>query len=98
MAGVPVVCSNRVGAGAVVEKWQCGAIFTSEDVFDLGQKLTEIVFAPESLAKMRLATQNASAVLEPEVAGRYMLDVLLRQSSTVLRQSNSLCPWYEGLN
>jgi glycosyltransferase involved in cell wall biosynthesis len=93
MAGVPVVCSNRVGAGAVVEKWQCGAIFTSEDVSDLEHKLTEIVFAPESLAKMRLATQNASAVLEPEVAGRYMFDVLGDDTQGAMQQKLS-CPWY----
>jgi glycosyltransferase involved in cell wall biosynthesis len=94
MAGVPVICSNRVGAGAVVEKWQCGAIFTSEDVSDLERKLNEIVFAPKSLGKMRLATRNASAVLDPEVAGRYMFDVL-RDDTLSAKQQKPSCPWYD---
>ena len=95
MAGVPVICSNRVGAGAVVEKWRCGAIFASEDASDLECILHELVIAPESLAKMRLAARNASAVLAPEVAGRYMSDVL-SQGSTGLAQTNLSCPWYDG--
>jgi len=94
MAGVPVICSNRVGAGAVVEKWQCGAIFASEDVPDLTRKLTEFVSAPESLAKMRLAARNAGTALEPEVAGCYMFDVL-RDDSLDTKQPKSSCPWYE---
>lgn len=93
MAGVPVICSNRVGAGAVVEKWQCGAIFASEDVSDLERKLNEVVVAPESLAKMRLATRNASAALDPEVAGRYMFDVLRNGTLSAKHQKPS-CPWY----
>ena len=95
MAGVPVICSNRVGAGAVVEKWQCGAVFASEDVLDLERILRELVIAPESLAKMRLAARNASAVLAPEVAGRYMFDVL-SQSPVDLAQTSPSCPWYDG--
>jgi glycosyltransferase involved in cell wall biosynthesis len=94
MAGVPVICSNRVGAGAVVEKWRCGAIFPTEDVSGLEHKLNEIVVAPESLAEMRLATQNASAALDPEVAGRYMFDVLRDDALNAMQQKPS-CPWYE---
>ena len=91
MAGVPVICSNRVGAGAVVEKWRCGAVFASGDVADLERKLSEFVVAPEALAKMRLAARNAGATLEPELAGRYMSDVL---KSGAL-QAKPSCPWYE---
>ncbi|MDD4905028.1 MAG: glycosyltransferase [Methylobacter tundripaludum] len=94
MAGVPVICSNRVGAGAVVEKWQCGVIFASEDVPDLACKLNDLVSAPESLAKMRLAARNAGEALDPGVAGRYMFDVLRDNLSNAM-QSKSSCPWYE---
>ena len=92
LAGVPVICSNRVGAGSIVEKWQCGSIFTSENVSDLESKLNDIIVAPESLANMRLAARKMSAILEPEFAGRFMNEVL-SQSST-----NPSCSWYEGLN
>ena len=93
MAGVPVICSNRVGAGAVVEQWRCGAIFASEDASDLERIVHELVIAPESLAKMRLAARNASAVLAPEVAGRYMFDVL---GNDALHDQKPACPWYES--
>ncbi|MGZ8160716.1 MAG: glycosyltransferase family 4 protein [Methylobacter sp.] len=91
MAGVPVICSDRAGAGAVVKKWQCGAIFASEDVPDLAGKLNEWLRAPEFLAKMRLAARNAGAALEPDVAGRYMFDVL----SFDTKQPAPSCPWYD---
>jgi glycosyltransferase involved in cell wall biosynthesis len=94
IAGVPVICSNRVGAGAVVEKWQCGAIFTSEDVSDLERIVNEIVFTTESLEKMRIASRNASAVIDPKVAGRYMFDVLKADTLSSKQQMPS-CPWYE---
>lgn len=96
MAGVPVICSNRVGAGAVVEKWKCGAIFASEDVSDLERKLNQIIIAPESLVKMRLAARNARAILDPEVAGRYMCDVLRDDAlHTMQQEQKPSCPWYE---
>ncbi len=93
MAEVPVICSNRAGVGAVVEKWRCGTIFDSEDVSDLERKLNEIVVAPESLVKMRHAARNASAVLDPKVAGRYMFDVL-RDDTLSAKQQKPSCPWY----
>lgn len=89
MAGVPVICSDCVGAGAVLEKWQCGVIFASEDVSDLASKLNTLVSAPESLLKMRVAVQQAATILEPEVAGHYMFDIL-RQSVP----ATPSCPWY----
>ncbi|MGR9013561.1 MAG: glycosyltransferase family 4 protein [Gammaproteobacteria bacterium] len=91
MAGVPVVCSNRVGAGAVIQKWRCGAIFASEDALDLESKLNAFVNAPERLAKMRLAACNAGTALEPDAAGRYMSDRLRSDPW----KSQPSCPWYE---
>ncbi|MEO6118914.1 MAG: glycosyltransferase family 4 protein [Methylotenera sp.] len=89
MAGVPVVCSNQVGAGVVVEKWHCGAIFRSEDVPDLEGKLNEFVISPEYLVKTRLAAQNACAALNPEVAGRYMFDMIREDFPSVMRVNKS---------
>lgn len=94
MAGVPVICSNRVGAGAVVEKWRCGAIFASENVSDLEGKLKEFISAPEHLEKMSLAARNAGASLDPELAGCYMFNVISK-GLTVTTQTKPSCPWYE---
>ncbi|MDP3010249.1 MAG: glycosyltransferase [Methylococcales bacterium] len=89
MAGVPIICSDCVGAGAVLEKWQCGVIFASEDVADLASKLNILVSTPESLLKMRVAAQQAAAIFEPEVAGRYIFDILRQSVPATLS-----CPWY----
>lgn len=89
LAGVPVICSDCVGAGAVIKKWHCGVIFASEDVADLTYQLNTLIFAPDSLLNMRVAAQQAAAVLDPEVAGRYMFDIL--KQTTPATHS---CPWY----
>ncbi|MDD5580243.1 MAG: glycosyltransferase [Methylobacter sp.] len=94
LAGVPVICSNRVGAAAIIQKWGCGAIFTSEDVSDLENKLEGFVIAPEQLAKMRNAARNAASSLDPEVAGRYMFDVISKNSAAAA-PTKPICPWYE---
>ena len=95
MAGVPVICSDQVGAGAVIEKWQCGATFASEDVPDLVDKLENLLIHPELLNSMRLAAKKAGVSLEPRVAGQYMSDIIRLGSDMVGTQSSCKCPWYE---
>jgi glycosyltransferase involved in cell wall biosynthesis len=95
MAGVPVICSDQVGASAVIEKWQCGGTFASEDVSDLIGKLKNLLIHPELLSNMCLATNKAGASLEPKVAGQYMSDIISQDSDMVGRQNLYKCPWYE---
>ncbi len=95
MAGVPVICSDQVGASAVVEKWQCGDTFASEDVSDLIGKLKNLLIHPELLNNMCLAANKAGASLEPKVAGQYMSDIIGQDSDMVEIQNLYKCPWYE---
>lgn len=97
MAGVPVICSNQVGAGAVVEKWQSGVIFASEDVSDLAIKLKESLFNPELLNNMRIAASKAGESLDPKVAGQYMFDIISQDAvAPGMRNKNKQeYPWYE---
>jgi glycosyltransferase involved in cell wall biosynthesis len=95
MAGVPVICSNQVGAGAVIEKWQCGLTFANEDVADLVGKLKEIQIQPERLHNMRLAAKKAGESLEPEIAGQYMFDIVFQDSVRERTWGKPECPWYE---
>jgi glycosyltransferase involved in cell wall biosynthesis len=74
MAGVPVVCSDCVGAGVVVEAWGCGAIFASEDVSDLKAKLLDLVLHRDRLAQMSAAVTEAGDSLDPDLAGRFMYE------------------------
>jgi glycosyltransferase involved in cell wall biosynthesis len=95
MAGVPVICSNQVGAGAVVAKWQCGAIFASEDESDLAIKLKELLLNPMLLNNMRLAASKAGASLDPRVAGQYMFDIISQDSVATGMLNKPECPWYD---
>lgn len=95
MAGVPVICSDQAGVGAVIEKWRCGAIFASEDVSDLAAKLQDLLIHPERLEGMRLATRAAGATLAPRVAGQYMFDILRQDCVADERRTKPECPWYD---
>jgi glycosyltransferase involved in cell wall biosynthesis len=92
MAGVPVVCSDRVGAAAVVEKWQCGAVFASQDAADLASKLKKFAETPVLLDQHRRAALDAGLSLQPVVAGRYMFDVLGNNANL---STLTACPWYD---
>jgi glycosyltransferase involved in cell wall biosynthesis len=95
MTGVPVICSNQVGASAVIEKWQCGAIFASEDTNDLADKLKDLLINTERLNNMRLAARKAGESLTPKIAGQYMFDIISQDSVTVGMRTKPECPWYE---
>ena len=95
MAGVPVICSNQVGASAVIEKWQCGSIFASEDLSDLASRLEDLLMHPETLNNMHLAASEAGASLDPKVASQYMIDIIRQGSVDAGRQKKYECPWYE---
>jgi glycosyltransferase involved in cell wall biosynthesis len=92
MAGVPVVCSNRVGAGAVVKKWGCGLVYDLAEPAGLQQALLRVAGSPSELQQMREAAKRAGAALDPQVAGQYMMQVL---RSVTSGQSAPACPWYD---
>lgn len=95
LAGVPVICSNQVGAGAIVEKWKCGRVFTSEDVSDLALKLKELLADPALLTNMGMAARKAGESLDPKIAGQYMFEVINHDFVDDGRQTKPECPWYE---
>lgn len=95
MAGIPVICSDHVGAGAVIEKWKCGAIFVSEDESELSIKLKELLLDPALLNNMRLAASKAGAFLDPRVAGQYMFGIISQDSVAASMQKKPECPWYD---
>ena len=95
MAGVPVFCSNQVGASAVVEKWECGTTFLSENESELVGKLKELMMHPERLSDMRLAASKAGKLLDPMVAGQYMFNIISQDSMLSLKRKKIKSPWYE---
>jgi glycosyltransferase involved in cell wall biosynthesis len=92
LAGVPVVCSDRVGAGAFVRQWGCGLIAASGSVDALADAMRRMCTEPALRRRMADACRSARDRLEPAVAGRYMADVMLREDRTGPRPPN---PWYD---
>lgn len=87
-AGVPVVASKNVGAAAMVEKFGCGVVYDPQSPDALGEALTRIAASPAYLAELTDATRELKPLLQPEVAGRYMSDVMFGDGKPD-------CPWYD---
>ncbi|WP_448652351.1 glycosyltransferase family 4 protein [Pseudomonas fluorescens] len=90
-AGVPVICSDQVGARVLVEKFGAGAVFESESPDALESLLSTLWSNPERLLAMRAATQHAAAAIQPDVAASYMLAVLRAKPED---KANIASPWY----
>jgi glycosyltransferase involved in cell wall biosynthesis len=87
-AGVPVIVSKNVGASAMVEKFGCGIVYDPQKPDALQEALMLLAARPDHLAELRNATQVLKPLLEPDVAGRYMKDVIFGDSMPP-------CPWYD---
>jgi glycosyltransferase involved in cell wall biosynthesis len=92
MAGVPVVCSDRVGAGAVVKKWRCGLVYRSSDRGALQSMLLTMTGNRAQLEQMRLAAVTAGLTLTPQIAAAYMLQALQNGEQPAHQLP---CPWYD---
>ncbi len=92
-AGVPVVCSDTTGAGAVAVALGAGLSFTSGDSTSLSVVLADLVADPSLLESMRIAAPFAANALQPSVAARYMLEVI--QATGDLR-AKIRSPWYSN--
>jgi glycosyltransferase involved in cell wall biosynthesis len=90
-AGVPVVCSDQVGASVLIEKFGAGAVYDSADPNALESLLNRLSSEPEHLLAMRTAAQTAAAAIQPEVAARYMLAVLRAKPED---KTSVVSPWY----
>jgi glycosyltransferase involved in cell wall biosynthesis len=92
LAGVPVICSDAVGAGDLLTQWDCGARFRSEDVSDLGRTLRSFATI-DRLAALRRGVRPAAEAILPSVAGQYMAEAIHRGPAG----PKPKCPWYDCL-
>jgi glycosyltransferase involved in cell wall biosynthesis len=91
LAGTPVICSDEVGAGILVDKFSCGARFKSEDIIGLADLLVRLEKDPIFLNFLRAKTVIAMEHITPKVAATYMLQVINAQYSEKAKISS---PWY----
>ncbi|CAN1550847.1 RfaG Glycosyltransferase [Burkholderiaceae bacterium] len=90
-AGIPVVCSDQVGASILASKFNVGKTFVSGDSQALAQVLIEIQGDKTILNAMRRATVAAAAAIQPEVAAAYMLEVIAAPTPD---KAGVPSPWY----
>jgi glycosyltransferase involved in cell wall biosynthesis len=93
LAGVPVVCSDRVGAGAFVRRWGCGLVYASDAPGGLERALLTLATDTALRQQMRQACRDARHLLDPAVAGRYLADVISAPARGVSAPAN---PWYDN--
>jgi glycosyltransferase involved in cell wall biosynthesis len=93
VAGVPVICSDRVGAGAFVRRWGCGLTFPAGSAEALARALRALATDVCLRNQLRDACIAARDKLSPQVAGRYMADVISGVRAAEPAMSN---PWYDA--
>lgn len=93
LAGVPVIGSDTAGASAVVKKWRCGAVFASADAAALADVLRDLAADRDNQPVRQLAARQAGDALAPQVAGRYLFQILADRSNGPAPQPE--CPWYD---
>jgi glycosyltransferase involved in cell wall biosynthesis len=91
LAGVPVICSDEVGAGALIDKFYCGIKFKSEGIYELADKLMQLEKDPSALKVLREHTVKAMEFIEPKIAATYMLRVI---QAPFLEKVSIPSPWY----
>lgn len=76
LQGVPVLASDRVGAGCLLERSGSGRIFKSGDVAQLGKLLTDIAADRTLLKEMAAACAVAGKHITPSIGADYLKNVL----------------------
>lgn len=90
-AGVPVLCSDAAGAGNVATTFGAGLSFASGDAKALSEVLLRLVRDPSRLQSMRVAASRLAILLQPDVAARYMLEVIQAPADS---KASVHSPWY----
>ena len=90
-AGVPVVTSDATGAGMFAQELGAGVTFRAGDATALASVICELADNALLREKLRNATKAAASLLRPEVAARYMWDVICAPTG---KKANVPAPWY----
>jgi glycosyltransferase involved in cell wall biosynthesis len=90
-AGVPVLCSDQVGARVLVETFGAGQVFPRGDVMALGEQIAQLAADPAKLQAMKAACAAAAEAIQPSRAAAYMLEVL---SAEPHARAAIPSPWY----
>lgn len=91
-AGTPVCCSTAVGAGAVVEAYDAGEVFSNGDVSDLTRILRAWCNNRDRLKIYQANARRAALQLTPTVAANYFDSAIIAANG---RHERPAVPWYK---
>jgi glycosyltransferase involved in cell wall biosynthesis len=90
-AGVPVLCSDQVGARVLIETFGAGAVFPCGNAKALADLLGAVASDRTRLHEMQQACPAANKLIQPSVAAAYILNVIRApEGAKALIPS----PWY----
>lgn len=75
-AGLPVLASDLVGAGPMVEEWRCGGLFPAGDSNALARQIAALATNRRQIEEWKARTPMLADMLQPEIAGTYMRDCI----------------------
>jgi len=89
LQGVPAIVSDQVGARALVERFEAGAIVPAGDARALTAIVKELAADRNRLLRWRTNAARVAAHITPERAAQYLHEALRRQNSAQIAN-----PWY----
>ncbi len=92
LAGLPVLCSDHVGASAIVEHFGCGIVYELSDPAVLKNILISLILDRDQLRIMRKLLPEAQGAINPKIAANYIVEMI--KGNNNFHQVNS-CPWYD---
>lgn len=90
-AGVPVLCSDAVGARVLVDTFGAGRVFPRGDEAVLADLLVALAVDPGRVQSMKSACASAAEAIQPARAAAYMLQVMTAEPNA---RAAIPSPWY----
>ncbi len=93
LAGVPVVCSNQVGASGLVKKWGCGATYDNAKENELVELLGDICTNKDKrLSAWKASIPDVIEAILPKSGAKYLVDCI---NGNMLGSPSIRDNWYD---
>lgn len=91
LSGIPVLCSNMVGARVLIEKFRVGEIFSSGDHVGLAEILTKYEKNKNLLYEYKSGLSKVGRIITPKNAALYISQTI---SADLKGITKPVSPWY----
>lgn len=92
LAGVPVICSEQVGASVLVKRWTCGAVYDNNDPNSLMSTLENLFEERGTVLEMwRTNIKEVRNIIMPDSGAKYIADVVMGRAG---KNDQRLSSWH----